>query len=132
MTSAETLAFAEHFVMSIQRGDTDAVRACYAPHAKIWHNTDHVEQPVDKNIELVKWLHRTLTNVRYRVLTRVALPNGFLQTHVLEGTRADGSAFNLDACVIITMENGLIVRLDEYLDSAQTVAATSRPAASGG
>ena len=124
MTPAEILAFAEHFVMSIQRGDTAAVRACYAPHAKIWHNTDHIEQTVDKNIELVKWLHRTLTNVRYRILTRVALPNGFLQTHVLEGTRKDGSAFNLDACVIITMKDGKITRLDEYLDSAQTLPKT--------
>ncbi len=132
MNSAEILAFAEHFVMSIQRGDTAAVRACYAPHAKIWHNTDHVEQTVDKNIELVKWLHRTLTNVRYRVLKRVALADGFLQTHVLEGTRADGSRFNLDACVIITLENDLIVRLDEYIDSAQTIAATSRPEAARG
>jgi ketosteroid isomerase-like protein len=129
MNSAETLAFAEHFVMSIQRGDADAVRACYAPGAKIWHNTDNVEQTVDKNIELVKWLHRTLKNVNYRVVRRVALDNGFLQTHVLEGTRADGSRFKLDACVIITMEKGLITRLDEYIDSAQTIAATSRPAA---
>ena len=128
MNSAETLAFAEHFMISIQRGDTDAVRACNAPGATIWHNTDHVEQTVDKTIEAVKCLHRALKNVNYRVTRRVAFESGFLQTHVLEGTRADGSALRLDACVIITVEEGLIRRLDEYIDSAQTMAPAARSA----
>jgi ketosteroid isomerase-like protein len=129
MTPAEILAFADHFVKSIERGDTAAVRACYAPDGKIWHNTDHLEQSVDQNIARVEWLGRTLTNPHYRILRRVALPDGFLQQHVLEGIRADGQRFELDACVIVTMANGVITRLDEYLDSAQTVAAVTAKSA---
>ena len=125
MRAEDILAFAEHFVTSIERGDTAAVRACYAPDAKIWHNTDGVEQTVDQNIERVKWLVSTLPDCHYRILRRVALENGFLQTHVLEGTRPGGERFRLDACVIVTMANGVITRLDEYLDSAQTYAAVA-------
>jgi ketosteroid isomerase-like protein len=38
---------------------------------------------------------------------------------VLEATLPDGTAWKMSACVVIRMENGLITRLDEYLDSAE-------------
>ncbi len=119
MTEAETLEFAERFVNAIQTGDVATVRACYAPGAKIWHNTDNVEQTVDDNIRVLDWFIAKLPDRNYRVLRRVALPDGFLQQHVLEATLPDGTAWTMDACVVIRMENGLITRLDEYLDSAQ-------------
>ena len=120
MKADEILAFAEHFVTSIERGDVDAVRACYHPDAKLWHNTDNVEQTVDQNMKLLDWYVKNMTNRQYRILRRTALEDGFLQMHVLEATRPDGQAFKLDACVVVKIENGLITRLDEYLDSAQT------------
>jgi ketosteroid isomerase-like protein len=122
VNSAEILAFAEHFVTSIERGDVAAVRACYAPDARIWHNSDGLEQTVEQNMKMVKWLTRTYSNPHYRILRRVALEDGFLQMHVLEATRADGRPFRLDACVVVKMQDGVITRLDEYLDSAQATA----------
>ena len=87
MTEAETLAFAERFVHAIQVGDVPAVRACYAPGAKIWHNTDDVEQTVDDNVKVLEWFMRKLPDRHYRVLRREALKDGFLQQHVLEAAR---------------------------------------------
>jgi ketosteroid isomerase-like protein len=106
------------------------VRACYAPDAKIWHNTDGIEQTVDQNLKLVRWLVRTMGNPHYRIRRRVALEDGFLQLHVLEATRPDGTPFRLDACVIVKLENGVIARLDEYLDSAQAAGGSSTAASS--
>jgi ketosteroid isomerase-like protein len=120
MTDVDFLAFAEHFVTSIERGDAAAVRACYAPDAKLWHNTDGIEQTVDQNMKLLDWYIKTMTNRHYRILRRVALADGFMQMHVLEATQPDGAPFKLDACVVVQMKNGVITRLDEYLDSAQT------------
>lgn len=119
MTEAETLAFAEKFVGAIQSGDVATVRACYAPDAKLWHNTDRVEQTVDQNMAVLDWFIKTLPDRNYRVVRRVALADGFLQQHVLEATLPDGTAWSMDACCVIKIEDGLIVRLDEYLDSAQ-------------
>ena len=119
MTEAETLEFAERFVNAIQTGDVPAVRACYAPGAKIWHNTDDIEQTVDDNIKVLDWFIATLPDRNYRVLRREALKDGFLQQHVLEATLPDGTPWKMYACVVIKMENGLITRLDEYLDSGQ-------------
>jgi ketosteroid isomerase-like protein len=119
MTAEEILAFAKTFVDAIQAGDTATVRACYAPDAKLWHNTDGIEQTVDQNMKVLDWFIRTLPDRNYRVTRREALSDGFLQQHVLEATLPDGTKWAMDACVVIKIENGLITRLDEYLDSAQ-------------
>lgn len=119
MDETQILAFAERFVSAIQTGDVDAVRACYAPDAKLWHNTDDIEQTVDQNMAVLEWFIKTLPDRYYRVLYRAALPDGFVQQHILEATLPDGTKWKMFACVIVRIENGLIVRLDEYLDSAQ-------------
>jgi uncharacterized protein len=118
MTEQEHLDLAERFLTGVQAGDPEAVRACYAPDAKIWHNTDNFEQSVDQNMRTLRWFARTLPDRRYRVLRREALKDGFLQQHVLEATLPDGTAWEMPACVVVTARDGLIVRLEEYLDSA--------------
>jgi ketosteroid isomerase-like protein len=120
MTPQEYLDFAERFVGAIQTGDTAAVRACYAPDAKLWHNNDGIEQTVDQNMKVLDWFIRTLPDRNYRVLRREPLPDGFLQQHVLEATLPDGSKWAMDACVVVRMRDGLITRLDEYIDSAKS------------
>ena len=124
MTAQDHLALAKRFVGAIQSGDVDTVRACYAPDAKIWHNNDGIEQTVDQNLRVLKWMIRTLPERNYRVLRLEALSDGFLQQHVLEAKLPDGRTWTLDACVICRVANGVITRLDEYLDSAQTNALT--------
>jgi uncharacterized protein len=89
----------------------------YAPHARIWHNFDGKEQTVDENLKVLAWLGRNLTNRRYRILRRVAIPGGFLQQHVLEGETA-GGPFAMPACIVVLVDDGRITRLEEYLDSA--------------
>jgi ketosteroid isomerase-like protein len=118
-TDQDVLAFADRFVGAIQSGDTDTVRACYAPDAKLWHNTDGIEQTVDQNMKVLDWFIRKLPDRNYRILRREVLPDGFLQQHVLEATLPDGRPFKMSACCVIRMKDGVISRLDEYLDSAE-------------
>ena len=120
MTAQEYLDFADRFVGAIQSGDTETVRACYAPDAKLWHNNDGIEQTVDQNMKVLDWFIRTLPDRNYRVIRREALPDGFMQQHVLEATLPDGTKWAMDACVVVKVENGVITRLDEYLDSAKS------------
>ena len=119
LPDAEILDFAERFMRAIQTGDTQMVRASYAPDAKIWHNTDNIEQTVDDNVKVLEWFAANLPNRTYQLVRREALKDGFLQQLVIEAILPDGSPWKLHACVVVKMENGLITRLDEYLDSAQ-------------
>jgi uncharacterized protein len=114
---SEILALAERFVGAIERGDADQLRVIYAPDARIWHNFDGKEQTVEENLKVLRWLGRNLSNRRYKILRRVAIPGGFLQQHVLEGDTA-GGPFAMPACIVVQVTEGRITRLEEYLDSA--------------
>jgi ketosteroid isomerase-like protein len=125
MSDTDMIELARRFVGAIERGDIEAVTACYHPDARIWHNNDGLEQTVTENLRVLGWMATVLPERRYRVLRLEALPDGFLQQHVLEASLPNGGTWSLDACVIVRVEDGLIVRLDEYLDSAQVATLTA-------
>lgn len=128
MTSDEILAVADRFFKAIEAGDAEAIRACYAPEARIWHNFDGVEQAVDDNLKVLAWMKPRLLNKHYDVQRRVPLESGFLQQHVLRGELKDGTAFAMPACVICQVSGGRITQLEEYLDSAHAAMLRSKDA----
>lgn len=117
------LAVARRFLEALDANDGDAVRQIYHPQARIWHSF-HPDglQSVDDNVKTLAWMHRKLPGLHYDVVRLQALPDGYLQQHVLRGTMADGTAIALYACAICTVEDGRITALEEYLDPAQVAA----------
>ncbi len=119
MTAQDYLDFAARYIGAVQAGDMDAVLACYAPDAKLWHNTDGIEQTVEENMKLLAWMIRMIPERNYRIVRREALADGFVQQHVLEANLPNGEAWTMEACAVVRVKDGVIVRLDEYIDSAQ-------------
>ena len=119
MTPQEYLDFGARYMAAVQSGDTDAVRACYAPDAKLWHNTDGIEQTVEENMKLLGWMIRRMPDRHYRITRREALADGFVQQHVLEASLPGGDRWTMDACAVVRVKDGVITRMDEYVDSAQ-------------
>jgi ketosteroid isomerase-like protein len=113
------MTVADDIFGAISAGDADAVRRCYAPGAVIWHNFDRVEQTVDDNLRVLGWMIRTFANRSYDEVRRTEFDGGFVQQHVLRLTKQDGTVVELPACIVATVADGLITRIDEYLDSAQ-------------
>lgn len=112
-------ALAKRFFDCVEQGDIDGLVACYAPDAKIWHNTDRQEQGPEDN-------RKTLAGMVTRIVDRVyadrrveVFAGGFVQQHVLQGTRKhDNVRVELPACIVCAVKDGRITRLDEYFDSA--------------
>lgn len=117
---AEIRALAKRFFDCVEAGDIDGLVACYAPDAEIWHNTDEQIQGPEDN-------RKTLAGMVTRILDRVydnrrveVFAGGFVQQHVLRGTRShDGVRVALPACIVCAVTDGKITRLDEYFDSAR-------------
>ncbi len=122
MTPQEILDFADRYVTALEGDDLSLVQSFYAPDARLWHNTDDIAQNLEVSMKSMKWFMRNLPGRHYRVLRREALHDGFLQQHVLEAPLPDGTAWSLKACVVVTVTDGKISRLDEYMDSAETAA----------
>lgn len=117
-----TIELAQRLVAAIEAGDEDAVRGIYHPDAVIWHNNDQVEQSVEENLRVLRWLIRKLSERHYEIVRREALPDGFLQQHVLHGVAGDGTRIAMPACLVVRTEGDRIVRLDEYLDPGAAAA----------
>jgi uncharacterized protein len=120
--STEATDVAERFFRAVEKGDVDEVAKVYAPDARIWHNFSGRSQSVEENLEVLGWVARKLSNRRYDVLRRVAIPGGFMQQHVLRGSLSDGSDFEMPACVVCQVADGRITLLEEYLDPARAEA----------
>jgi uncharacterized protein len=116
---------ADKLFRAIENGDVDAIRNIYTPHTKIWHNSDGIAQSVEENLAVLKWVINNIKGVKYTEVRLQPTPTGFVQQHVLRGRFRDKD-IALPACIIATVEDGHITRLDEYLDSAHTAVLASR------
>ena len=120
MTSPNALfALADRFMRAAEGDDEDAVLRCYAPDARIWHNNDQKAQGPEENVKVLRWVWDRLKQRRYEIVSRQAFPGGYVQQHILTGVLTDGTPFRMPACLVVTVENERIARLDEYIDSAQ-------------
>ena len=113
---------ADRLMAAIARGDVAAASACYAPDARVWHNFDGQEQSVAENMLTLAWMDKRLSGRKYEIVSRHVFDGGFVQQHVLTGTLNNGAPFRMPACIVVQVRDGLIARLDEYLDTAQTQA----------
>jgi ketosteroid isomerase-like protein len=118
-TPEEIFAFADRFIAALNAGDPALVREFYAPGATVWHNFDDADQTLDDNLKLLEWMVRKAPQRSYRVVRREIVPGGWIQQHVLEAQLSNGREMRLHACCVITLENGRIRRIEEYVDPAQ-------------
>ena len=126
MLEQEIHALADRLLEAIEAGDIDAVASCYADDAVIWHNTDQVEQHKADNLQVLSWLVEHTAVRSYRDSRRTVIDHGFVQQHTLHIGFDDGRTADLPACLVVAVADGLIVRLDEYIDGAAVAATFGR------
>jgi ketosteroid isomerase-like protein len=113
----DPIRLAERLIAAVTAGDVEGVRACYAPDIVVWHNSDGVEQSADENLRVLGWVIENIRDLRYEDIRRQRTPTGFVEQHVLHGTAPNGAQLSIPACLVGTVVDGRITRLDEYLDS---------------
>jgi transketolase len=84
------------------------------------HNFDEIDQSLEDSLKVMHWMARHLLERKYTIGKRRYFADGMLQQHVLSGITPDGTPFRMPACIVFTMKDGKIARLEEYLDTAQT------------
>ncbi|MBC9227497.1 DUF4440 domain-containing protein [Aeromicrobium sp. 636] len=117
----------DRIIAAAESGDPSDLANVYAPDAVIWHNHDGVEQTVEENARLLRGIAKRVSDRRYTERRIQLFDGGVVQQHVLRGTNVrSGEPVTLHACAVVTVgEDGLIHRLDEYIDSAEAIAFSS-------
>ena len=115
---AKVRALATRLFDAVSRGDMDAIADCYADDAVIWHNFDGVEKTKAQVLKSLTAMHMRIADKAYRDRRVNGCEGGFVQQHVLHGTRAgDGKRLAMAAAIVCQVRNGRITLFDEYLDS---------------
>lgn len=114
---------AHRFYDAIQSGDVAAASACFLPDAKIWHNYDNAEQSVEENMALLAIMVEHCAARDYRVHRMEPTSDGYLQRHTLSLTTQSGKAVTTEALALVTVEQGLISYIEEFLDPAPVIEA---------
>ena len=66
----------------------------------MWHNTDQVEQAVDENLVVLRWVIHNVKGWHYEDVRRTAFEGGFVQQHMGKGVAPSGLAFAMPACIV--------------------------------
>lgn len=115
-------ALADRFIEAIQAGDIETVRACYHPDVVVWLNTAGVGVDRQANLQVLTGFVSKTSERRYQNRRVQAFSGGYVQQHLLKATHIKGPGLELAASLICQVQDGVIVRLDEYFDSAPLTA----------
>lgn len=111
----------DRIIAAAEAGDATDLFNVYADGAVIWHNNDDREQTVTQNAKVLEAMPRWVKERTYTDRQVQVFDGGVVQQHVLRGVNVEsGEEVALHACVVVRVnEDGLITRLDEYLDSRE-------------
>jgi ketosteroid isomerase-like protein len=120
LTDEEKLSIAMRFAAASRANDAEAYAAMCAPGALTWHNFDDAEVTTEQTLRTIAWLHRNVADLAWLDVALYPTSSGFVSQTILTGT-APGGALRAHSCVIVTLnDSGLVTRVEEYLDTAQT------------
>lgn len=123
MSDGSIVDVADRLFGSIERGDSAALAALWSEDIVVWRQAGGRERDKARGLTVIEWFVAATTDRRYEVLDRriFADPDGrgFVQQHIVHATSAGGAPLSFRACLVVTVgSDGLITRIDEYLDPA--------------
>ncbi|APE16042.1 nuclear transport factor 2 family protein [Mycolicibacterium pallens] len=113
------LQAADRLFAAITDGDVDAVAALWSDDVTVWHTGDERDSDKTRALKVIRWYVGATTYRHYEVLDRQVFDGGFVQQHILHCTSIRGEDVALRVCLVVKIgDDGLIRRIDEYLDPA--------------
>jgi ketosteroid isomerase-like protein len=110
---------ADRLFSTIAGGDVEAVTALWSDDVTVWHQGDERDSDKARALKVIRWYVGATTHRRYEVLDRQVFDGGFVQQHILHCTTTGGEQVALRVCLVVKIrDDGLIWRIDEYLDPA--------------
>ena len=123
---ADMRALVHRFFDALETGDLETVADCYAPDMTMWVNLTGQTSTREENLQVLADGEAVSRRRTYNDRNINTFDDGFVVQYTMTITHHDGSRRALWACAVATVHDGLIVRLDEYMDSTRF--AGKRPA----
>ncbi len=114
-------ALLDDLFAAIENGDADGIARVFAPDIVVWHNITDRGVDREMSLKILASFVRRVSDRRYEILERRHWDGGAVQRHVVRGTTAQGP-MEAPVCIMFQISDGLITRIDEYVDSAAVTA----------
>lgn len=107
----------DDFYAAIERNDFVEVARLYSDDVKVWRSFDQTVQQKPEQLATMTAL-RARWGLHYGVIERHFVGDQMIQRHELTMTEPDGTvAHRMQAAAFLTVRDGQVHKLDEYLDS---------------
>ncbi|MET0901851.1 MAG: nuclear transport factor 2 family protein [Acidimicrobiales bacterium] len=111
---------ADRFFAAIERGDLATVDSLYAEDVVVWNSV--LMRPMDKarSLAVLDWIMAPDVNREYEVHERIIDGDRLAQRHTLRVTVPGHDVIEMPVSLFITITDGRITAIDEYVDSKAT------------
>lgn len=114
-------ALVEEFFAAIENGDQSTLERLYAEDAGVWHNFDGVTQTRAEGIQTLMQFAAAAES-KYVMNECFVVGDTVIRRHDIHvRMRASGARNVIPVAIFITVRDGKIVRIYEYLDSSHVV-----------
>jgi uncharacterized protein len=98
-------------------GDTTALGSLFREDVVVWHNNDRVEIDGTTALGRISALSQIAKAVTLETVRFIETDVGFVEQIVIRGTlNATGKPLELHNCLLVSVVDGKIERIDEYVD----------------
>ena len=119
LTHDEKLDHQRRFAEATNTSRPDITMAMCVPGALVWHNFDDKSIPYENTGKTLTRMHAMIPDLRWETRSVVITSDGWIWQAAIMGT-APGGQLCAHSCMVVTLnDDGLITKLDEYLDPAQ-------------
>lgn len=116
----DTLDVADLLFAAIESGDIPALTALWSDDVIVWRQGGGRERDKTRALSVIQWFVDATAERHYEVLDRQVFDGGFVQQHLLHASTPGGEKVVLRVCLVVKIgADGLIRRIDEYLDPAE-------------
>jgi ketosteroid isomerase-like protein len=115
MATPREIAAALH--LALETGQVDELAPLLAEDAVVWHNSDRLMLTKDQALPRIGGAARLADSVHVEIVAMLESPDSFVEQIVLRGRmRLNGSPLELHNCLVVSLRDGLVTRIDEYVD----------------
>ena len=116
--ATQTLALADKFFAALERGDSHAIAECYGPGMLVWNNVMQRDMTGQAHIAALEaYFFGRYFNRKYIETRTDLMDGGFVRQQVLTAS-LEGQAIHMPLCLICRVNEGRLIRIDEYLTIA--------------
>ena len=119
MTATQNNDIADRMFAAIENGNGAQLAALWSDDVTVWRQGGGPVRDKPRALKVIAWFVDSTTDRRYEVLDRQIFDGGFVQQHVVHAHDSGGAPLAFRACLVVRVNpDGLITRIDEYLDPA--------------